>query len=69
MTTAIIGYYQKLNREDTSLAESNDVAPPSRGPCRRELGTYCGCAARVRKKSSIRPIASLNWSTSIGLTM
>jgi hypothetical protein len=32
-------------------------------------GTCCGCAARVRKKPSICPIASLNWSASIGLTM
>jgi hypothetical protein len=40
-----------------------------RRPRSGELGTYYGCAARARKKSSIRPIASLNWSASIGLTM
>jgi EamA-like transporter family len=56
--------------------------PPARsGTCRGEWqgtgtsrvpekpGTYCGCVARVRKKSSIWPIAPLNWSASNGLTM
>jgi hypothetical protein len=49
--------------------ELSVVISPAACPAAAPGGRYCGCVARVRKKSSICPIAALNWPASIGLTM